>query len=120
MRRAAVLLVLAACDFRPAPPKPAPNQAAPVAEAVDAAAPAPPPGGDGCLELGAHVGELWVATATDAAEKALYEQERTKTVKRMSDTCTRDAWSDVARSCYLKAQKWLDLEACAALIKAPH
>jgi len=119
MRRAAVLLVLAACDFRPAPPKPAPNQAAP-AVAADAAAPALPPGGDGCLELGAHVGELWVATATDAAEKALYEQERTKTVKRMSDTCTRDAWSDVARSCYLKAQKWLDLEACAALIRAPH
>ena len=118
MRVWLVLLVLAACDFRPAPPKQAPKPAAP--DAVDAAVVTPPPGGDPCLDLGAHVGELWVATATDAAQKALYEQERTKTVKRMSDACTRDGWSDVARSCYMKAQKWLELEACAALIKAPH
>jgi len=119
MRVWPVLLVAAACDFRPAPPKQAPKQAAPAVTA-DAAAPAPPPGGDSCLDVGAHVGELWVATATDSAQKALYEQERTKTVKKMSDSCTAGAWSDVARSCYLKAQKWLDLEACAALIKAPH
>lgn len=118
MRRAAVLLALAACDFRPAPPKPAP-QPAPASTPVIDAAPAPPPGSDACLDVGAHVGELWVATATDAAQKALYEQERTKTVKKMSDACTRDAWSDVARSCYMKAQKWLELEACSSLIKVP-
>jgi len=114
---AALLVLLAACDFRPAPRRePPPPKSAP-ADAGAVAPPPPPPTGDPCVDVGAHVGELWVATATDAAQKALYEQERTKTVKKMADLCTRDAWSEMARSCYLKAEKWLDLQGCTGLLK---
>jgi len=118
-----VLVVLAACDLRPAP-KQAPK---PPAATVDAGRPAlididasagdaGPPSADACLQVGAHIGELWVATATDAAQKALYEQERTKTVKNVADTCTRDAWSEAARTCHLQATKWLDMQSCAPLL----
>jgi len=117
MRAVVALLVLAACDFRPAPRRepPAPKAATPAD--AGAVAPRPPPTGDPCVDVGAHVGELWVATATDAAQKALYEQERTKTVRKTADVCTRDAWSEMARTCYLKAEKWLDLQGCAGLLK---
>src|SRR4051812_19013015 len=116
--RAVVLVVLsivAACEIQPAPKKqPAPVQA-----------PTPPPqaptlpvvgdagvsdaasidieGTKECITLAAHLADVFVQSATDPAQHAIYEQEPMRSVKAMADACTKQHWTDAAQKCYAAA-----------------
>jgi hypothetical protein len=96
------------CDHRPPPPRP---NVADVAPTVDAA---PVPAGDDvCLQIGAKIAEIIISSTTDATQKAAYEQERTKLVKRFSENCANEQWPDAIRACFLAAKTSPEIEACS-------
>lgn len=128
-----LVLVLVACDHKPAPKKqpivakavmsapapvgaPAPGTAAaPTAPAVKLT-PAPAGGADGvaaeaCLQIGIRIADLAIASATDAM-KAQLEQARTDIVRSSAEACTKGAWDAEVRGCFLTAKTLQDLDAC--------
>jgi hypothetical protein len=138
----ASLVVLAACDLQPAPksvPAPAANRAAnepppPPPGAVAPTPPAPPPSDAGivrapadalidvsaaCVEVGSHVAAILIAEAKDPSQSAALEQGRTKIVRATAEACTRDAWSDAAKTCFLQAKTSAALQVCGTNLKAP-
>jgi hypothetical protein len=133
MRALAVLVLLAACDLKPAPkkqppPPPAPAAAQPEAEPPKFVAPSRPPSlpeepkiatTDECIKVGKYVADVFVASATDPAQKSVFEQERTKIVKATAEACTTQQWSVEARGCYLGAKTPADIKACEAQFPAP-
>ena len=131
MRRAVVLvLALAACELQPAPKKqaapvevtpPQPPPAQPpqpppsVADAgVAADAPAPPmiQASEACIKVAAHVVQVFIDTAKDPAQAAVYEQERMKMTKATAEACDRQAWGADAMKCYLLAKDPPTIKAC--------
>ena len=107
-----VLLILAACDHKPAPsqssPAPTPTVSADAATGLVAVA-----GGDTCMQIGTNVAEIIIAATADPQQKAAYEQERAKMVKRFSDNCQRESWSDATKGCFLAAKTQTDVDACS-------
>ncbi|HSD89239.1 MAG TPA: hypothetical protein VLB44_17040 [Kofleriaceae bacterium] len=126
--RIALLLLLAACEIQPAPKK----QPAPVIENAGSAQPAPPPApppaaaeaaiadagprapeaSEPCIAVAAHVAEVFIQSATDPAQKAVYEQEREKMIRATSEACTKQAWPDDAQKCYLVTKTPAEIKAC--------
>lgn len=107
-----LVMFVVACDHRPAPKQDTP----PVAATREALAPV---GDDACLGIGVKIAEIIISATTDAMQKAQYEQERTKLVKRFSDNCTKESWPDATRRCFMAAKTPADIEACSRdLVKA--
>lgn len=102
------VLVVVACDHRPAPRKtaPPPVDAGVVADAmaVDVT--------EACTEVGVKVAAIWVDTAATPTEKAQLEQERTRIVRTMAENCTKGPWSEAARKCMLAATSRAALQLC--------
>jgi hypothetical protein len=136
-----ILATWAACDLQPAPPKkaPAPLPSAPgdatgmVANAPDAGVAIPQGLGpdasvrpaidaamavtDACVAVGTHFAEVVIASATDVAQKAAFEQQRTQMVRRLAENCTHDNWGDDIKSCFTKAADVPALQPCFQLIR---
>jgi hypothetical protein len=137
------LVLLAACELRPAPKE---QPAPPEPPAAQAAAPvdAPPPAVDAgaatgagsaaagsaaprveispaCLEVGSKVAQVVIDATKDPAQKAVLEQRRTTITRKTGETCTTQAWSDKARACYLAAKTPAAHKRCEAkfLPRAP-
>jgi hypothetical protein len=121
--RWAILVLLAACEHK-APPRqqaaPPPPPASERAAVAAPAAPALPAQGSAakqevtpeCVEVGKHVAEVFIASASDAAQKGVYEQERTRIVRSTAEVCTNQAWSADAMGCYRAAKTPADLKVC--------
>lgn len=115
-----VLILASACDLRPAPknqpgsgsaaaavaPTPSPRLGAP----VDSAA---------CEAIGKHFAQVLIDTATDPAEKAVLEQERTRNVRRQGETCVANQWDENTRGCFLAAKTRIALQQCIASAPVP-
>ena len=138
-----MFLLATACDLQPpkrevagsaTPPGPPPGVA------VDAvAAPPPPVASDvavtdagaaritpdamdvtaACTDVGVHIAKIVIDSIKDPAQRAALEQDRTKLVRRAAETCTKDAWSEAARGCFLRSNTAPELEACGKDLKAP-
>lgn len=130
-----LLLVLGACDLKP-PPKQPPATADAIEDAGAGAMATPPePAGDAggprapadamievtqpCLAVAVKIADVLIASMTDPAQKAALEQDRTKLVRRTAEGCTRDAWSEPARACFLKATTREQLQLCGRNLQAP-
>ena len=125
MRIAFVALLLAACELQPAPknkppvvtetapPPPPPADAAIAADAtvVDAGPMAIEASPD-CLKVAAHLVDVVVATATDPAQKSVYEGERMQMTRGMAEACTKTPWSPAAIKCYGATKTTAAIKAC--------
>jgi hypothetical protein len=96
------------CDHRPPPPRPSVTDVAPTADAAPV-----PSGADVCLPIGAKIAEIIISSTADPTQKAAYEQERTKLVKRFSESCTNENWPDAIRACFLAAKTSPEIGACS-------
>ena len=119
---ALLVLALAACDHRP-PAKQQPAPAPPVAVTTPdagsgSAAPAPPVD-EACLQLGVKLAAIIIDATTDPSQKAAYEQERTKLVKRFSDTCANEKWPEKVRTCFMAAKTPSEVEVCSRDLVKP-
>ena len=125
MRRAVVLFVLAACEIQPAPkkqpvpvevqtppPPPQPKIVQPTTD--DAGPPAPPPiqASEDCIKVASHVVQVFIDTAKDQAQAAVYEQERMQMTRATAEACDKQAWSAAAQKCYLAAKDPPTIKAC--------
>ncbi len=145
MRKLIALVLLAACELRPAPNEqpapPEPTAAQPATPPVEA----PPPAVDAgaaagadsaaaagsaaprveispaCLEVGAKVAEVVIDATKDPAQKAVLERQRVTITRKTGEACTTQAWSDKARACYLAAKTPAAHKRCEAkfLPRAP-
>ena len=144
MRKLIALVLLAACELRPAPQEQPAQPEPPGAEAPKPVE-APPPVADAgaavgqgsaaaagsaaprveispaCLEVGAKVAQVVIDATKDPARKAVYEQERATITRKTGEACTTQAWSDKARACYLAAKTPAAHKRCEAkfLPRAP-
>jgi hypothetical protein len=120
-----------ACDHKPAPrPEPAQPPPAPT-QLADAGAAPQDPFADAslqlaridvspqCMEVGVRIADVMISTTTDPSQKAALEQDRAKLVRRTAETCSRDAWSDAARTCFLRATTQEQLQECGRNLRAP-
>jgi len=99
---------------RPQPNQPPPSRPQPAAGS-GSAAPATPPAAkttEECTKVGAHVAEIVIASIEDPTIRAQQEQDRTRLVRRIAETCTRDQWSPAAQKCFLDGKTAPDLEVC--------
>ncbi len=129
MRRLSVVMfaLLAACELQPAPrqqaapPAPQPPQVveAPADAGVVADAVAAPVFTDQCREVGVHIADVIINSATDPGAKSIYEQDRAKIVRSTAEACMSQGWSDVAAKCYLKAGTTAELKACETKYTPP-
>lgn len=129
MRRLSVVMfaMLAACELQPAPkqqaapPAPTPPRVveAPADAGVVADAPPAPVFTDQCREVGLHIAEVIINSATDPGAKSIYEQDRSKISRSTAETCMTQGWSDVAAKCYLKARTATELKACETKYTPP-
>ena len=106
----------------PQPPIPAAELDAGMAAAVDAGMAAPADAMEvtaACTDVGVHIAKIVIDSIKDPAQKAALEQDRTKLVRRAAETCTRDAWNEAARGCFLRSKSAPELEACGRDLKAP-
>jgi hypothetical protein len=131
--KALLFLVVAACEFVPAPP-PAP---APVAKPLDAAvasvvapvadageAPARPDAAliavtDDCVRTSTHIADVLIAGAADPSLKSSYEAARDRIVRATAEACTTQAWSDAEQRCFAQAKVEADLRACEKKFPPP-
>lgn len=136
MRKLIALVVLAACELKPAPKEqPAPPQPVP-AEAAKPVRPPPPvvdPGPAGaagsaaprveispaCLQVGAKVAQVFIDSAKDPAQKTVYEQERANMTRKTGEACTTQGWSEAARKCYLATKTPAAIKACERKFTPP-
>jgi hypothetical protein len=144
-----LVLPLASCDLQPPkrdapkpvaapPPAPAPAPTPPPTKIQEPAVPAPAGSGsaaagsaagsgsavkaaasDVCVEVGAHIANVVIDSIEDASVKAAQEQDRTRLVRRVAETCTRDNWSETARKCFLAGKTAQALEDCGRTLAAP-
>lgn len=103
--RWSLLLLVVACDHRPQPKVQVTDE---VPRDAARAVPA-----EACAQIGAKIADIVVASATDATQKAAYEQERPKLVTRFSESCRDEDWSDATRGCFLAAKTSADVEVCS-------
>jgi hypothetical protein len=109
-----VVLVVVACDHRPAPRRSAPaaSDAGVVGDAGRVADAVAVDVTQACTDVGVKVAAIWVQTAATPTEKAQLEQEQARIVRTMSENCTRSQWSEAARSCMLAATTRGALQLC--------
>jgi hypothetical protein len=123
VRSSILFVLLLACDHRPAPkqePPPPPTQVVVDAGAAAVAtADAPPPTDEACVQVGAKIADIIISNTPDPTQKAAYEQERTKLVKRFADNCTKDTWPENVRTCFLAAKTPADIEVCSRDLVKP-
>ena len=112
VRAIAWVMFLVACDHRAAPKQDKPAAAAVTAADASAAA-ADRAADDACLGVGVNITEIIIAAATDPGQKAAYVQERTKLVRRFSETCRSERWSEATRACFMAAKTSADVQACS-------
>jgi hypothetical protein len=104
--RAAWLVVVAACDFQPAPK---PQHAAPSDASVVVVVDADP--AVACRTTAAHIADVVIGTA-DATAKVALEHDRGLLVQRTADACNRDHWTDKVRDCYAAASDAAGIDRC--------
>lgn len=139
-----LLTFAASCDFKPPPKKapPAPAVKADPTPAPDAAVAMPPAGsaapvaqgsgsagsGSGsaklepradCVEVSQKMAGALIDSMTDVAQKAAFEQDRVKIVRRAADTCTKDNWAPAVIACLRAASTMPDMQNCTRDLKAP-
>src|SRR5687767_10745285 len=128
MRKLVCLILLAACELQPAPKKqPAPPPPPPVEAQKPVEAPQIPAAGSGakieitaqCLEVAAKVAQVFIDSATDPAQKSIYEQERANMTRKTGEACTTQGWSEDARKCYLASKDPAGIKACEKQFPAP-
>ena len=133
--KALLFVMIAGCEFQPAPP-PAP---APVAKLIDAAAAsvAPVPATDAgdaslrpdaaaqiavtddCVRTSTHIADVLIAGAADASLKSSYEAARDRIVRATAEACTTQAWSEAEQRCFALAKIEADLHACEKKFPPP-
>jgi len=108
MRAAWLVLLLAACDLKPAPKQaPAPPPTATV-----------PPDADemtACTTMAGHIADVLISAADQTSRVAL-EHDRALLVQRAADGCNRDHWTDEVRGCYGAANDPAALDRCGKLV----
>jgi len=125
-----IVLVIGACDHKPAPkqqqaaaaPTPAPASAtvtapAPAPAPAPTPTPTPAPGDDSaqaCMEIGVRAANILVANAPDAQAKAQFEQARTDIVRATAQSCMKNKWDAELRQCFLSAASQAQFDACSA------
>jgi hypothetical protein len=136
-----IVLVIGACELKPAPKQqpqapaaatgtaaagaPAPPPApAPGSGAAPAPAPAVPAGapedlGQACMQIGVRVAGIMIASATDPVMKAQLEQARADTVRSTAEACVRGKWDADVRRCFLTASSQAEITACSARTPGP-
>jgi hypothetical protein len=98
-------------EATPPPPPPADAAVAEDASAIDAG-PAAIDASPDCLKLGAHLVDVVVASATDPAQKAIYEGERMQMTRSLAEACTKEPWSPESQKCYLATKTPAQIKAC--------
>ncbi|MEO8843370.1 MAG: hypothetical protein ABI591_26280 [Kofleriaceae bacterium] len=121
-----VLLLVAACDFQPAPP-PAPpviERPADAAVPVVPMVPVVPDAGigrpdatliavtDACLQTATHIADVLITSQTDDSLKSSYETARDRIVRATAEACTTQNWTPDAQRCFAQAKLEADLHAC--------
>jgi hypothetical protein len=86
---------------------------------VPADGPPQPQFSEACRLVGMHIAEVIIASATDAGQRSIYEQDRTRMVRTTAEACTTNAWSELAIKCYGKAKTAADLKACETKYTPP-
>ena len=132
--RSIALVLVAACDFQPAPPRQAPApppagsaQVAPAPPAPAAppdAAATPPPADavaitDNCENIGVHVAQILIDGAKDATLRANYEHARPDIVRATAEACTGQHWTADAQTCFLDSKVEADVRACEKKFPPP-
>jgi len=128
------LLVIAGCEFVPAPP-PAPAPIAPASRvpqdappdtAVAATGTAVPSDAapaiavtDECVRTSTHIADVLIAGAPDPSLKASYEAARDRIVRATAEACTTQGWSDAEQRCFAQAKVEADLRACEKKFPPP-
>ncbi|HEY5921029.1 MAG TPA: hypothetical protein VIV11_05130 [Kofleriaceae bacterium] len=126
MKRVLVLGLVAACEIQPAPkqqaaPSPPPTQEQAAKPVEPAGAPADAGAADApvkieittaCLTVASKVAQVFIDSATDPAQKSIYEQERANMTRKTGEACTVQAWSENAHNCYLASKTPVDIKAC--------
>lgn len=123
MKRIAIALVfavLAACELEPAP-KPTPAVVAQPGPGSGSGTgtgtgSAPIEVSDACVQAGVHIADAGIRSAKDDAQKHLYEQVKTQTVRRTAEACTNQHWGQAAIDCYTAAMTTDDVNACQKLL----
>jgi hypothetical protein len=103
--RAVCVVLLAACDLRPAPKPAPPRDAAAIVVAADADELA------ACTAVARHIADVMIAEA-DATAKVALEHDRDRLVQRAAEGCNRDHWSDDTLGCYTRAQNRAEIDRC--------
>ncbi len=120
MRRLSLLLLLTACDLQPAKQKKS-TEPAPAVAPVDAATePAkaqdagvqPIKASAECIEVGTHLAKLVIAAMIDEAAKAKQKENEATTIKSSAETCSKDKWTAVGRSCLLASKSLQETNLC--------
>lgn len=77
------------------------------------------PADEACLQIGVKLAEIIISATSDPTQKAAYEQERTKLVKRFSENCQREGWPEQTRTCFMAAKSPADVELCSRDLAKP-
>jgi hypothetical protein len=124
MRKLLCVALLAACELQPAPKQqpapPAPTPPEPVpAKPVE---PPPPPVVDAgpprieitadCMQVGSKIAQVFIESAKDAGQKAIFEQERANMTRKTGEACTTQGWNEAARKCYLATRTPAEIKTC--------
>jgi hypothetical protein len=88
-RLALVAACACACELQP-PPRPPPPETPSETTGEDAV----------CRELGRHVTDVLIASATEATLKATYEHDRETIARGVVDACVKQRWSKATIECY--------------------
>jgi hypothetical protein len=119
--KALALLVVAACDFQPAPPAAPPVVEKPIDAAVaavveDAGTVRPDATAiavtDVCLQTATHIADVLITSQTDESLKSSYETARDRIVRATAEACTTQNWTPDAQKCFAQAKLEADLHAC--------
>jgi hypothetical protein len=133
--KALLFVMIAACEFQPAPP-PAPppvvkpldasvaSVVAPPADAGDAPAPVRADAAviavtDECVRTSTHIADVLIAGAADPSLKSSYEAARDRIVRATAEACTTQAWADAEQRCFAMAKVEADLHACEKKFPPP-
>ena len=133
--RAAWLVLVAACDLRPAPkpvqhrdaavPIDAAQPLAPVA--IDAALDAPveaelddggPEPSADCVATAQQIASVVIA-GSDPGVRGHYEQGRANMIRVMAAACTTQGWNADKQQCFRSAKLEPDIRACEAMYPKP-
>ncbi len=72
-----------------------------------------------CTNVAVHITNLVIASIEDSALKAAQEQDRTRMIRRVAETCTKDKWPEAARACFNSGRNAQELETCGRNLAPP-